>query len=629
MLHGVAFSGAALLISLQVFVALLWHHEEMIPRPKCSCPRDLVRAKEQWLAIMASALLIVCLWQQQTSVAYDEDGRCEFHGDQTPLANERLMLSWSVLVIVIFCIAMFAGIMPGVQWWMRADYAKAEASETTRTGAPRSKMARSEAARSKAARSRVRQARDWCGSCINKASDLELAYDELFSYERGRYYLLKGVVVEIVEVVTQTSQLHSFSHERPKEWIVGLSVILLLNGLLLPVPFVSMRSAPGWNKAAKLIFTGIDAAFDSGCLLITILHSQRSEFSEKTWWIATLGVIVPIAGIALTARDISEAARNMVLSNEWRRSKGTARQRRQSTMVAVAEERADQTFGHRIALVFSVLISIFCIVTGGIFLGKAIDGDRACRGLLGDTLWDGSSPKFVVVKDGGSLRGGCNFEGIREIFVSDDGTAPMVKLPPVLLRLPQLESLVLLGHDIASDGVPVAMFEGVALPNLNHLQFGTNDPVNRTLDLSARRGRSLDAFPYHALQLMGGLESLQLGGQNISCFPDLRLLPGLRELRKLNLSGTRIRYLPPSVLFEHSLLEVDLSGTPVSESLDWSHHGLGSEFVWSRMTTTLPLLTSLDLSWNSLEDANVSNINLNDLQRLRRLDSQSQPRFDA
>jgi len=102
MLHGFAFSGATLLIGLQVFVALLWDHEEMFARPKCSCPRDLVRAKEQWLAITASTLLIVCLWLQQTSVAYDENRRCEFHGEQTPFANERLMLSWSVLVIVMF-----------------------------------------------------------------------------------------------------------------------------------------------------------------------------------------------------------------------------------------------------------------------------------------------------------------------------------------------------------------------------------------------------------------------------------------------------------------------------------------------------------------------------------------------
>ena len=102
--------------------------------------------------------------------------------------------------------------------------------------------------------------------------------------------MLKSVVMEIVEVFNQTSQLLSFSHERPMEWIVGLSVILLLNGLLLPVPFVVMRLVPGWNKAAKLIFTGIDVAFDSGCLLITILHSQRSEFSEETWLIAGFAI---------------------------------------------------------------------------------------------------------------------------------------------------------------------------------------------------------------------------------------------------------------------------------------------------------------------------------------------------
>ena len=105
------------------------------------------------------------------------------------------------------------------------------------------------------------------------------------------------------------------------------------------------------------------------------------------------------------------------------------------------------------------------------------------------------------------------------------------------------------------------------------------------------------------------------------------VVAGLRKLRKLNLSGTTIRYLPPSVLFEHSQLEVDLSGTPVSESLDWSHQGLGPEFVWSRMATTLPSLTSLDLSWNGLENATALNINLNDLQRLRRLDLSHNPKL--
>ena len=75
--------------------------------------------------------------------------------------------------------------------------------------------------------------------------------------------MLKCVVSEGIEVFTQTSQLLSFSHERPMEWIVGLSVILMLNGLLVPIPFVVMRLVPGWDKAARLILAWIDIAFDT------------------------------------------------------------------------------------------------------------------------------------------------------------------------------------------------------------------------------------------------------------------------------------------------------------------------------------------------------------------------------
>ena len=216
--------------------------------------------------------------------------------------------------------------------------------------------------------------------------------------------MLKCAVREIVEVVNQTIQLLSFSYERPMEWVSGLSVILMLNGLLVPVPFVMMRLAPGWDKAAKLILAWTDIAFDSGCLIITISHSQQSEFAdENTWWIATFGVIVPIVSIA------------------WR-----------STRLAAAKETIKQSSGHRIALVFSVMTALFSIVSGGIFLRMAIDGDQACRGLLGDTLWEGSSPKIVLVKDGvGRLHGGCNFTAIKKISVSDDGAAPMVRLPPL------------------------------------------------------------------------------------------------------------------------------------------------------------------------------------------------------
>ena len=75
----------------------------------------------------------------------------------------------------------------------------------------------------------------------------------------------------------------------------------------------------------------------------------------------------------------------------------------------------------RCHILASILIAIYCVFVGGIFLGMAAQGDSECRALLGDVLWEGSVPRYVIVTDGrqggvavegsfriGSFRGGCN-----------------------------------------------------------------------------------------------------------------------------------------------------------------------------------------------------------------------------
>ena len=148
--------------------------------------------------------------------------------------------------------------------------------------------------------------------------------------------------------------------------------------------------------------------------------------------------------------------------------------------------------------------------------------------------------------------------------------------------------------------------------------------MNRALDLR-QSGGYLDAFPRHVLQFMTALETLQLSRTNVSCFPPREEFSRLSHLRELNLSGTRIRYLPPSVLFEHPQLVVHLADdTPVSRTLDWSEHGLdGAGFDWHRMATTLPHLTSLNISGNGLKNA--SALALPALRHLRRLDVSRNP----
>ena len=90
-----------------------------------------------------------------------------------------LISCWSLSCFASQCLRNYAG----VQWWMRADYARAEGLR------PLDRRARSEAAQSC-----VHQGRDShgscinkIGSCINKARDLKLATTSC-SRTRGVYF---------------------------------------------------------------------------------------------------------------------------------------------------------------------------------------------------------------------------------------------------------------------------------------------------------------------------------------------------------------------------------------------------------------------------------------------------------
>ena len=372
-------------------------------------------------------------------------------------------------------------------------------------------------------------------------------------------------------------------------------------------------------------------------LLVAILYSEKTSFKGDAWLVATLGVAIPLVGVVRVVQDISEAARNTILSNEWWNDFGTVRPRRRSS-ITVALQLADtrrNDSSHRSssrgAFAVSFLIAAFCVGFGARFIIMANEGDRLCRQMLGSALWDGSEPKIVIVRNSkNEVRAGCNFQEIRTIMAHAETATgkipPIVRFPPALSQLAALESLVVSGHNIASDGVPAQVLDGRALPELTRLEFGEDDPVKRHLDLR-ESGVYLDAFPRHMLEFMTDLETLRLDGTNISCFPSRADFSRLGRLRELNLSGTSIEYLPPSVLFDHpQTVAIDLSETPVSHTLDWSDHGLGDStqrFRWDRLMETLPSLSSLNISHNGFDDITV--IDVSALPRLRVFDVSHNP----
>ena len=73
---------------------------------------------------------------------------------------------------------------------------------------------------------------------------------------------------------------------------------------------------PGCQNKTKVLLAGADAVFDLLYLLVAILFTEKDSFAE-TLWVAP-GVVVPLICIARAVRDISDTARNHIMSEEWR-----------------------------------------------------------------------------------------------------------------------------------------------------------------------------------------------------------------------------------------------------------------------------------------------------------------------
>ena len=210
--------------------------------------------KEQFLTAAVCIFLIICLVRQLDVIVSASPGTSCFSQESYLLStmdvrdveNANLMKSWLLLHITMVYIIFEVFVMSVIKWLLRRVLALAEAKEGVISDSDESIVntpARPAPVRPENQHACRRLALWKCSEtsrrCFDLKTDLGAAFDDMFSFERGRWYMYLVLVLEIVEVVNQASQLISFSHERPYQWIVTLSGLLVLNGLCAPAPSCS------------------------------------------------------------------------------------------------------------------------------------------------------------------------------------------------------------------------------------------------------------------------------------------------------------------------------------------------------------------------------------------------------
>ena len=632
-LHGVVFFLVLFMIGLQISLGFIWDAEKLRLFGSSDWNRmlrtrqSLQRCKfgKMQMLVFVLRLLIVggLITLLQFTAGASRGANCfnrniSMHGDLAPgisVENSNVMASWTIFAILFFLFLKISFIDPVIQWLCyETETVGASTSASRIEGTEMMPDVNSGRSKSKEEKSsRIYMLKIWgasrAESVVHSIKAAKELYNNLFSFSKGQYFLLYNQIWESVEVLNQCFQLATFSSSRTYNWVVALSISIMINGFFVLLPFILAILNPGYKEYLRTLLGIADTTFDIVYLLISVAFMETETLRSESWLVAVLGTIIPI--LRLTRRHILILRRNKQHRSSLSASDGASSFKTKRTQELKHGKKRQDRSSSIISCISAVNFAI-CTLIGSLFLAMANEGYSVCNSMLGEILWKSSYPQLVIISTDDNimaLRGACNYTGIKSIVsIVDSEYAPSIDaLPESLAKLSMLEDLVVVGHNLNSISIPPQVLDHVSLPRLTRLEFGKNDLVNRHLDLS---GKTLRWFPSYIATFMTDLEVIDFGDTNLACFPTREKFFPLKKLSKLNLNGTKIKYLPPFALFSHSKLSISVAETPVSHTLDWSHHGLGNAvysdqrgienktFEWIRLVRTLPSLVSLNLSHN-------------------------------
>lgn len=448
----------------------------------------------------------------------------------------------------------------------------------------------------------------FCQYVVALAVGYYTAYDSWFGFEKGHFYLLFMLIMEVVEIGNQAYQLIEFGDERDVAWVIGVSTTMMCGGCLLPIPELINRQGPEHKFTSKVVAALTDLLLDTVYLSLALIVHQNSllPFTTDSWWIAVFAFVFPALGAFKT---LNEVAQQVCLVDDIEESTTADEFKPSERCIARANLIA-------IALtLLAMLLSIGCATS---FIVNASVGYGMCEDELGGILFHGSFPK-IVLKPGGS-----SFCNLTQIIKIDAATTAAVDgrdydpqqdplqlqmLPSVLSKM-NLKSLDVRGHNISI--MPVELLQ--ATSTLEDFLIDGN-PIESHLDFSTLD--NITSFPIKiAWFFKHTLKELNLSNTELACYP--KDVAQLSNLISLDLTKTNISFVPPYVFLpefrnsnyfdsgpsNYPNITVLLNNTPVSKTLDWSNQFRNFQReVIIKMSFIFPDLETINLAGNDIVNA--------------------------
>ena len=165
----------------------------------------------------------------------------------------------------------------------------------------------------------------------------------------------------MIEIANQASQIISFGPERDFYWLIGVSFVLLLNSLFVPIPWVIQNL--GDTRTSKVAAAVGDLIFDTMFLMLALIvnSSNISVYSSKLWATAAFGFVLPAGGALKTLHEVAQQA-SLEASHTAVASTGSD--------LYFQPSKKCKSYADKGANILTVFVAMFGVVFSAIFLNS-------------------------------------------------------------------------------------------------------------------------------------------------------------------------------------------------------------------------------------------------------------------
>jgi hypothetical protein len=301
----------------------------------------------------------------------------------------------------------------------------------------------------------------------------------------GKYFFLKVLFSEVVEMALQSLSLHQFCKQKSQTYIFTSAFLIFLNGVVTPIIFGKSLKHIGTRKTMERnqILLTVDIIIDTAFFILNCIFINERDLLSNDFYGASIGIASlawPVWCALRRIRTLSRLVTKRYIGSESVEEEAV----RKSNVRGVANTMVTSNTK---AIYFTLMV-VFLFTTVQ-FLSTVINlvvVNSFCSNSLGVELWNGASPKLTF-QHGIFRPAVCAFDTITEIIAPSKG---LRSVSPEIRKCTRLKTVDLRNNNI--DQLPAGM---IRMKNDFNEVLLDGNPVAKQLTV-----RNFPFFSFRALK---------------------------------------------------------------------------------------------------------------------------------